>query len=84
MERCGGFFLLTVIDLTFSLFIPFPPEGDWLLHRQVDTDVTSYKLRSLKVLFIYGSFPSFSKLLQMTFLFVSGLGHNKSNNKIIA
>jgi hypothetical protein len=83
MERCGGFFLLTVTDLTLLLFIPFPPEGDWLLHRQVDTAVTSYKLRSLEVLFIYGSFPSFSKLLQMTFLFVSGLGHNTSNNKII-
>ena len=77
------FFLLTVIDLTFLLFISFPPEGDWLLHRQVDTAVTSYRLRSVKVLFIYGSFPSFGKRLQMIFLFVSGLGHNTSNNKII-
>lgn len=76
MERCGEFFLLTVIDLTLFLFIPFPPEGDWPLHRQVDTALTSYRLRSLKVSFIYGSFPSFSKLLQMIFLFVYGLGHN--------
>jgi hypothetical protein len=26
---------LTVIDLTLSLFIPFPPEGYWPLPRQL-------------------------------------------------
>ena len=69
MERCGEFFLLTVIDLSFLLFVPFPPEGDWPLHRQVDAALTSYRLRALKVFFIYGSFPSFSKLPQTILLF---------------